>query len=281
MQRKITVGCDPEIFLIEDRPGGLPVSPIGLVPGNKHQPFPVQGGGVQVDGMALEININPAETRREFIDNIRSVMGELTGMLPPMSRLDSGNPFMEFDPEFLAMQPDEAKELGCEPDYNAYTGKPNPRPNGTVNFRTAAGHIHIGWDANVQGNPYDDRAHYEECMRMARQMDYYVGVYSLMWDGDDRRRNLYGKAGAFRAKSYGIEYRTPSTAWLADERLQAWVYDATVQGVEAYFRGERAYDMFGEEARSIIDNNEVDWLNRIDFGLGLSLPYELQQARRA
>ncbi len=41
-----------------------------------------------------------------------------------------------------------------------------------------------------------------------------------MYDKDTERRGMYGKAGAFRPKPYGVEYRTLSNAWLSnDERI--------------------------------------------------------------
>jgi len=55
---KILVGCDPELFVKKD---GVLVSAHGLVQGSKEHPFRVSKGAVQVDGMALEFNIDPAE----------------------------------------------------------------------------------------------------------------------------------------------------------------------------------------------------------------------------
>ena len=270
-----TLGADPEMFVQQSLPGEQSsiISIHGLIPGDKRNPFPVNGGAIQVDGMAAEINVNPARTRQEFMDNIRTVMDELQGHLPPFTQIVHGLPVADFSADYMAMQPPEAVELGCEPDYNAWTGAVNPRPNGTALFRTASGHIHLGWDANVD-NPYQDKEHFELCCRIAKQMDYYVGIYSLLWDPDNRRRDLYGKAGAFRAKSYGLEYRTPSTAWLAKPELQAWVFDASMKALTDYFNGDVAEDLFGDAAQSIINNNDTDWQKKVDFDLDLVLPYQ-------
>lgn len=267
----ISIGADPEMFL-RDRMSKQFVSCHGLIPGDKQNPFGVNCGAIQVDGMAAEININPARTRQEFVDNLKTVMAELSMHLPPMVEIAHGVPVADFSQDYMDMQPNEAKELGCEPDYSAYTGVANPRPNGTVNFRTASGHIHIGWTNDVV-EPYSGE-HFETCREIVKQLDYYCGIYSLLWDPDNRRRDLYGKAGAFRAKSYGLEYRTMSTAWLADPALQAWVYDAALKAVNDYFNGNKAYDIFGDAARLIIDTNDTNWQQKVDFDLGVTLPYQ-------
>jgi len=272
MQPIITIGADPEMFLRESITGS-PVSCHGLIPGDKKNPFAVSGGAIQVDGLAAEININPSRTRTEFMANIKSVMDDLVDQLPPIFEIAHGVPFMEFDPEYLGMQPGESLELGCDPDYNAYTGEANPRPNGLQTFRTAAGHIHIGWGADVK-NPYGDKEHFNLCRAMAVQMDYYIGIYSLIWDPDNRRRSMYGGAGAFRAKPYGMEYRTPSTAWLANPELQAWVFDAAMKGANDYFKGIVPADIFGDTAKQIIDTNDVRWFDKFDFETDLAIPFQ-------
>lgn len=273
--RVFTIGADPEMFVQQAFPGQQSsiISVHGLIPGDKRNPFAVNGGAIQVDGMAAEINVNPARTRAEFMENIRTVMAELEGHLPPFTTIAHGLPVADFTRDYMAQQHPEAIELGCEPDYNAWTGNVNPRPNGEALFRTASGHIHLGWDAGVD-DPYKDKKHFELCCAVARQMDYYVGIYSLLWDGDNRRRDLYGKAGAFRAKSYGLEYRTPSTAWLADPFLQGWVFDASLKALTDFFNGDVAENLFGDAAQSIINNNDTNWQQRVDFDLGLNLPYQ-------
>lgn len=274
--RNYTIGCDPEIF-IRDRASGAIVSSHGLIPGNKDYPFPVEGGAIQVDGMAVEMNIDPARDRQEFIERVNRVREQLTEFLPGEVELVYGQPYAEFQREYLLTQPPEAVELGCDPDYNGWTGGPNPRPNGMVMYRTAAGHIHVGWGVDVN-NPLRDMDHYRRCCEMAKQMDYYVGIYTLLWDADDRRRKLYGAAGAFRPKPYGMEYRMPSTAWLGDDNLQGWIYDASYQAVKDFFEqgdgnNSPMAQKYGDLARRIIDNNEIDWPKHHNIETGLSLPY--------
>lgn len=203
-------GADPEIFL---RKNGKPVSAHGLIEGTKKEPFPTPLGAYQVDGMAVEFNIKPAQQYdfEAFNLNIASTLRDLNAAVGKDYRFAKHVTVQDFDPAYLEEQPDEAKELGCDPDYCAYTGEINPVPDGTRNFRTAAGHVHIGWGADI---PPLNQDHMEICCQFVKALDATVGVYMTYIDREPRRRELYGKAGSFRPKSYGVEYRTPSNEWI-------------------------------------------------------------------
>ncbi|QVJ12711.1 hypothetical protein [Pseudomonas phage PSA11] len=245
MSLNILVGADPEIFMMKD---GKFVSAHGAIPGNKKEPFKVDKGAVQVDGMALEFNIDPAKDEKEFVRNLTTVMSTLKGMVPGFELNPS--PVAEFGFDYIKGQPDEAKELGCEPDFNAYeNGAANPRPNAEVDFRTGAGHVHIGW-----GNDIDisDPDHIEACCMAAKQLDYYLGLPSLLYDKQVKRRTLYGAMGAFRPKPYGVEYRVLSNAWLKDEALMKWVFKNTVLGIKKLLEGKPAYnEEYDDTVRSL------------------------------
>lgn len=246
----ILCGCDPEIFMFKD---GKPVSAHGAVQGDKKNPQPVPFGAVQVDGMALEFNINPASTSKEFVTNIQQVMKALAEMVPGYEL--KAIPVAEFGAEYMANQPMEAKELGCEPDFNAYTdGAVNPRPDGEVTFRTGAGHVHIGWDKDID---IQDPVHLEACIMAVKQMDVFLGLPSLIFDNTAesvKRRKLYGKAGAFRPKSYGVEYRTLSNTWLSSPELMAYVCEQTQEGIQRLLDGKAVYQ--GTYADDIINNRK-------------------------
>lgn len=215
-----TFGCDPELF-IKDQEGRY-VSAEGLIPGTKEEPYPVDGGAVQVDGMAAEFNINPSSTFDEFNDNIVKVIRGLRTFLPKGYTLDAV-PAVVFDQDVWDRTPDQAKVLGCTPDYNAWTGECNPPPEDLENprLRTASGHIHIGW---TDDESMADMDHINNCRDLVKQLDWYLGGWSLRKDPDPTRRRLYGKAGACRYKPYGVEYRVLSNFWVMSkaERLNVW-----------------------------------------------------------
>lgn len=254
MSLEILVGADPEIFMMQN---GKFISAHGAIPGDKKNPFKVDKGAVQVDGMALEFNIDPAHNEQEFITNLKTVMGVLSEMVPGYQL--NAVPVADFDAAYMDAQPKEALELGCDPDFNAWeNGKANPRPNGKVNFRTGAGHVHIGWG---EGFDPQDGDHIEACCMVAKQLDYYLGLGSLLYEKDSRRRTMYGAAGAFRPKPYGVEYRVLSNAWLKDEKLMAWVYRNTIKGVQDLMQGKKAYIEFGKWAAEEISKKDPHFEN--------------------
>ena len=213
LKEGFTIGCDPELFLADAN--GKLVCADGLIPGTKAEPYKVPGGAVQVDGMAAEFNIDPVNTFEGFRDNINTVMATLKEMVPTGTQFVI-KPAVVFDDDVWEAAPDHAKELGCMPDFNAWTGamNPPPRDNSNPTMRTASGHVHIGWTNDVE---LSDDNHINNCRDLVRQLDFYLGGWSLWHDEDPTRRRLYGKAGACRYKPYGVEYRVLSNFWLLSE----------------------------------------------------------------
>ena len=84
------------------------------------------------------------------------------------------------------------------------------------------GHIHIGYD-----NP-----DYLTSLAIIKAMDLFLGVPSIILDSDNIRRKTYGKAGAFRPKKYGVEYRTLSNFWITDQKSVNWVFKQVQKAVD-------------------------------------------------
>jgi len=213
----LTIGADPEVFLRDTKTKKL-ISAAGLFPGTKNEPFKVMHGAVQVDGMAAEYNIDPCSSANEFLAKNLAVLAQLRDIIkslnPELEFEFVFSPIAKFGKEMIDAQPLENRILGCTPDYNAWKGgEENPIPDADMPFRTASGHIHLGW-----GSDYDinDPEHIEACCMMAKQLDVSMLASIFVTEGKDgyERRKLYGKAGAFRPKSYGMEYRSPSNVWL-------------------------------------------------------------------
>lgn len=258
---KFLIGSDPELFLMKD---GKFVSAHGVIAGDKANPFRVDRGAVQVDGMAVEFNTDPAGTEGEFLTNVQVVMRTLEAMCKGYDVV--AVPVADFGAEYIAAQPDEAKELGCDPDYNAYTGLENVKPDVNLPFRTASGHVHIGWGEDIP----DDLQHRATCEAVSRQMDFFLGLPSLFYDNDTRRREMYGKAGAFRPKSYGVEYRTLSNAWLKSEDLIKWVFRNAQRGVMELMEGNDLFARFGD-IQEIINTSNKKEAERIIVAAGLEV----------
>lgn len=248
------IGADPEFFV---KKYGKLQSAYGLVPGTKDHPYKVKKGAVQVDGMALEFNIDPASTHSQFEENMTTVMDSIISMIPGYEIFVE--PVADFGLAYIKSQPKEASELGCSPDFNAYTKQANPRPDADTPFRTASGHVHIGW--TKEAVDIENEGHLEACRALTKALDLYLGVPSLFWDTDDRRRSLYGAAGAFRPKPYGMEYRVLSNKWITSPILRSLVYHNTMDAIKATFDNPKVGEtkFYGLTPREIIQKSSSDW----------------------
>lgn len=212
----VLVGSDPEIFVRDET--GIK-SAIGKVGGSKSEPFPVPFGGLQEDNVLLEFNIDPAATFEEFDHHITSVIESARQQIQPHGLLlvEGVSSHLYYDGQLESFG-QQAFIFGCEPDYNAWTGKQNHMPtNVDPKLRTAGGHIHIGFPEGVEVR----RRHQEA---VGKACDVFLGLPSVLLDTDSRRRQLYGKAGSVRFKPYGIEYRTLSNFWIFTQAGRLWAY---------------------------------------------------------
>lgn len=260
---KFLVGADPEVFVRKD---GKFLSAHGMIKGDKKNPFPVNNGAVQVDGMALEFNINPASSEGEFLFNVSDVLNTLKLMVPEYEVV--ATPVADFEMDYLKAQPAEALELGCDPDYNAWTMQANEKPNGERPFRTASGHIHVGW---TNGEDTQSAMHQGMCNEAAKQLDFYLGLPSLHYDTDTRRRSMYGKAGCLRYKPYGMEYRTLSNMWLTSEKLIKWVYNNAQLAMQELVKGNNLSQKYGD-IQELINNSDVLEGNAIIKSANIPVP---------
>lgn len=237
---KILVGCDPELFVFHGVTNA-PVSAHDLIPGTKRDPFKVPLGAIQVDGVATEFNIEPAATREQFRDNIYMVRNNLARRIREKNPefILRATPTVKFTRKMWQKIPDTAKELGCEPDYNAYTGEANPKPSTNKFMRTGSGHIHVSWGDILEGVTPE---RFDECIELVKHFDMHLLPNAEKWDNDKERMELYGKPGAFRPKPYGVEYRVLSNAWLDNWTATGFVYDTVVECTKNWLEGAKPGD---------------------------------------
>ena len=208
------LGSDPELFLKRD---GNYVSAIGLIGGTKDKPRPIKtlgkGFAIQEDNVLLEYNTPPVKTMGKWVEVHNKMMTYLSSMLQEKG--------MTYDIAASVIMPEEALRhpkamvFGCEPDFNVWTCKINPKPASSEwRLRSAGGHVHIGTPlaSNVAA------------IQLGRTCDAFLGLWSVINDPDERRKELYGKAGSIRFKPYGIEYRVMSNFWLKNEDLTREVW---------------------------------------------------------
>ena len=252
MTKKVTVGCDPELFLVT--PTGKYISAIGRVGGSKYVPLPIgQGCAIQEDNVAVEFNITPAESAEAFVERCTFVLEELTNRMVPHGLLLSLTASKVFDPDQLRHP--KAKVFGCEPDFNAWTKQENDRPySKNPHLRTTGGHIHIGGVEEL------------DKVQLIRWCDVLLGCSSILEDtleGSKERRELYGKAGSFRPKPYGVEYRTLSPYWLANKESMSTVFNRTLDVVEKVESGWVIEDTEGADIQAAINNGDKELAERV------------------
>jgi len=220
------IGTDAEIFL-KHRHTFSPVPVVGLLGGTKLCPKPIpnmiNGFAIQEDNVMPEFNIPAASTAREFSDSINQVLEYLTIQMREHDLMLDIVPSMHFKESDL--QSAQAQNFGCEPDLCAWTDEVNEidRANPKLRtMRTAAAHIHVSYLVDLE-----EPKTYAQRALAVRAHDLFVGVPSILVDSDTDRREIYGKAGAFRCTDYGHEYRTPSNFWIRNNLWSEWVFNQT------------------------------------------------------
>jgi len=243
---KITIGSDPEVFIENEQ--GQVVSAIGLVPGTKHEPHPIDDKGhfIQTDNIALEYNIPPCDNEDDFVHHIQFVKDYLEVITVANGYKLSTKASEEVDSIYL--QDDQAKQFGCEPDLNPYTRSVNPSPDNNTNWRCVGAHVHCGYP----------NATPETSEKIVKAFDLFVTLPALLIDKDENRRRLYGKAGAFRFKEpWGVECRQLSNFWIHSEENIRWVYKQTIKAVECVLDGNAdvLFDKYSEQVVEAINTN--------------------------
>lgn len=193
----VTIGADPELFIINEKTKKV-VSSIGIIPGTKGNPYVAEdmpsGFGLETDNIVAEFNIPPVITEEGFINNIEYMKKYIDRFVkeknPELGILCEASKTVDES----ELNSPEAKLFGCDVDFNAYTEKPNPKPEGAkTNLRSCGFHIHIGYKNN----------NIDTSLALVKYLDLYLGVPSVIKDKDKKRRSLYGKAGCFRLTPYG------------------------------------------------------------------------------
>lgn len=202
----LTFGTDAEFFLRTLNGTSIPVC--GIYGGTKDAPVAIKGCPdgftVQEDNAAVEFNVPPSHTMTKLAHDVILASQELQVLLPKALIFDKQYSSIVLAEEYLQIP--ALQRFGCEPDYCVWSMKTNERPIPKVpGFRSAAAHVHIGWD-----NPED-----EDKLQLVRLCDIFAVLPKIPSETKDEsdRRTLYGKAGSFRWKEYGIEHRVLSNKW--------------------------------------------------------------------
>lgn len=247
MKYNILLGSDPEIFVENELEI---VSAEGLIPGTKWDPHPISDEGhfIQLDNIAMEFNIPACTSKEEYVNNINFVKDHLQIIAASNGLTLSTKASGEINPIYL--QTEQACTFGCEPDFNAWTCDINDSPNSQTNLRCVGGHVHIGVDEEYRTE--------EILLNIVKMFDIMITLPALLIDKDERRRELYGKAGAFRFKNFGVECRQLSNFWIHSNELIEWVYEQTIKAVTMVLDGtaNEIIQEFGKDVQIAINNND-------------------------
>lgn len=237
-----TIGADIEMFLM-DKVSKEIVSAEGYIRGTKNEPFNFDKSNkyfaISLDNVTSEFCIPPATTNVDWLANIKKSVDYINSIIPT-NLMCVAQPAAILDEKYL--QTENAKLFGCEPDFNAWLKMPNEKPSAeNQNLRSCGGHIHVGFtqlpDSELEAMGLDI---WRVDEMIVKTMDLYIGVPSVLQEPDNERKNLYGKAGAFRWKDYGVEYRTVSNYYLQSDNLTKWAFDNTIKATE--FVNDRRMD---------------------------------------
>lgn len=254
---KFQIGADPEIFVGDNESVR---SIIGKVGGTKQHPLPLpigEGFAVQEDNVALEFNIPACDSKAAFVSALTKATGFLEQAMKDMHGLHFVKASAVSFPE-EEMYDERAFEFGCEPDFNAWTLQKNPRPEAKDKFlRSCGGHVHIGFRGL-------------DPIQVVKACDLFLGVPSVLMDKGELRKQLYGKAGAFRGKPYGVEYRPLSNFWIFSPQTIGWVYDNVRRALDAVADG-RKFDDYKVSILEAIDNNNKDLAQQMVKDLSLQV----------
>ena len=250
----ISLGADPELFIVNTKTDQV-VSAVGMIPGEKGNPYTEglpEGFGLETDNILAEFNIPPVYDKNDFIENIVYMKNYIDRFVKKINP-DLGIKCVasQLVPE-SELQSKQAKEFGCSVDYNAYTKKANPKPNGNAtNLRSAGLHLHFGYN-----NPNIDQS-----LLLIKYFDLCIGIPSILKDHDTKRRSLYGKAGCFRLKKYGFEYRVLSSAMMNSISNIEFIWNQLSKAIRFYNDEVRLPS--NNLVRDIINNSDIEMAERL------------------
>lgn len=255
--KNVTIGADPELFIIDTSKNNKVISSIGMIPGVKGEPFVDKGWapgfGLETDNILAEFNIPPCKARLQFIANIEFMKDYIRMFVKKI------NP--AYDIQCIAsrivdadqLTTPESMEFGCDPDYNVYTENINEKPVcDDKNLRSAGCHIHIGYDG------FNTRT---SC-HLVKMLDVFLGIPSILVDQDTKRRSLYGKAGNFRLQPWGVEYRVLSSFMISNDSLISNVFNNTMHAI-GVLNAMGPLDIDYSLVRHVINDNDKNTAKKL------------------
>jgi len=159
--------------------------------------------------------------------------------------------------------------FGCSPDYNDYSKEQNIVERNSQTLRSARAHLHVSYDGLTV----------DKAINLIKLLDLFISVPLVVIEPDSERKQLYGKAGAYRVKTLKddtviVEYRSPSNFWLTSDETMKFVFEQIVSAIDY----QETYDGKVTSPMDIItaiNTNDVDRANEIIEDYNIEIPKEL------
>jgi hypothetical protein len=213
------LGADPEFFVFDINSN--PVNVFKFLKNSKTNPIIKDSCYYFYDNVTLEFNFPPAKTEFDFSEKIKNCLHFASEIISPGKLVNQASvDFDDFD-----KKNSNFFEVGCEPDIDAYSLSYNKIQSNIFQnslTRYAGGHLHIGGG--------DDDVVKDNLIKpiFVYMLDLFLGVPCILLDhGVDsfKRKNVYGKAGSYRNKPYGLEYRVLSPFWLRSRSTVSLIWN--------------------------------------------------------
>ena len=250
--KNITIGTDAEVFFKE---GNYITSAVGTIGGTKKNPIPIGNDCfAQEDNILAEFNIPPVTNVTDFVEYIEYCKDWLEITHPEFSLHYASSEKIE---RWLLLD-SEARHFGCSPDCIVdYKSDRDHQTEdemeecliskGASMIRTSGFHIHIGYD-----NP-----DIETNREIVKLFEKYVTMPLILEDVDDYdRRTMYGKAGSYRNKEYGVECRSLGGYFLKNKTTIHDVWNRVQRVLKAFNSGERVSTAEFAEIKQIINTKD-------------------------
>jgi hypothetical protein len=240
----VTLGSDPELFFVKD---GIMVPSIDVIK-NETQ-------NVVRDGFQLELHPLSSTCRQIAANQLRNAITEANEMAQRAGVSISFALSHVVDSKVWKTAPKTIKQFGCHPTENVHEKNPHRSSGLREKFRAGGGHIHVG---NMTPK---DKANLPTIVKL---MDIIVGNTLVLLDRDESnitRRKNYGRAGEYRPKPYGLEYRVPSNFWLKHYVLWS-LASGLIRNAVTLYRTGRAEELLKlfkmSDIKGAINNNDFD-----------------------
>lgn len=155
-----------------------------------------------IDGLCLEIPTKPVETLQQIKEEIDAYIDifEIREHLIPDFVIP--NIFDRYGKNI----PKKDLEMGCQPEFGLDGMVIEKKKR--IPMRSAGGHIHIDYN--------------KDNLELIEALDCSILLVDYLIDTEKKalRMTNYGRPGAHRPKSYGVEYRSLSNQWYFNDDIR-------------------------------------------------------------